>query len=51
VIPLMPAPMVGSVSKVEMDGDDCHTGSYLRSLPEEGITHDIHRRPLPALSE
>src|SRR5215510_10220312 len=26
----------GSVSKVEMDCDYCHTGSYLRSLPEEG---------------
>src|SRR2546425_200996 len=44
-------PEVGSVSKVEMDCDCCHTGLHLRSLPQEGMAHDVHRRPLPSLSE
>jgi transposase-like protein len=42
---------VGSVSKVEMDCDCCHTGPCPCSLHQEGMAHDVHRSPLPALSE
>jgi hypothetical protein len=42
---------LGSVSKVEMDCDCCHTGPRLRSLHEEGMAHDFHRSPMPLLSE
>ena len=40
-----------SVSKVEMDCDCCHTGPRLHSLHQEGMAHDVHRGPLPALSK
>jgi len=34
-----------------MDGDYCHPGPPLRSLPQAGMGHDIHRAPRPILSE
>jgi hypothetical protein len=43
--------LLGSVSKVEMDCDCCHTGPRLRSLYQEGLAHDVHRGPLPSLPE
>ena len=39
----------GSVSKVEMDCDCCHTGPRLCSFHREGMAHDVHRSPLPSL--
>ena len=41
----------GSVSKVEMDCDCCHTGPRLCSLHQEGMAHDVHRGPLSSLPE
>src|SRR5262249_16165447 len=46
-----PFPAFGSVPKVEMDCDCCHTGPHPRSPSWEGMAHDVHRGPLPSLSE
>ena len=41
---------VGSVSKVEVSCDCCHTGPCVDSVPTQGVAHaDIYRRPLPSL--
>ena len=41
----------GSVLKVEMNCDCCHTGSRLDCAPKQGEAHDLHHSPLSALSQ
>src|SRR5262249_37711572 len=41
----------GSVSKVEIDCDGCHTGPGVASFPKPGVAHDIYRGPMSPLSE
>jgi hypothetical protein len=42
---------LGSVSKVEIDCDRCHTGPGVASFPKPGVAHDIYRGPMSPLSE
>jgi hypothetical protein len=41
----------GSVLKVEMDCDWCHTGPHLDSVYKQGVAHDFHRGPMSPLSQ
>jgi hypothetical protein len=42
--------ILGSVSKVEVGWDRCHTGSCVESVPTQGVPHDdIYRSPMPSL--
>src|SRR5215510_9751730 len=43
--------LTGSVSKVEIDCDGCHTGPGVASFPKPGVAHDLYRGPMSPLSE